>query len=247
MGEQSIPDLIVDLLRDNARVVADIGRTLAGFDGTIVLVSNPVDVLTQVMTEASGLPPARVLGTGTLLDTSRLRQMLGRRLQLATNSIHAQVVGEHGDSEVVLWSGAHDVIDGTMSAGTLGQFVLYALIGGGSVGALAEVRRQLGPDGDRVQGVFVTVDPERDTPELLKGYLGSMDPSFVGLTGTPDEIKAAAKEFKVFYQKVPTDNGNYTIDHTAGAFVFDPSGKVRLFVRYGMPVEDLLADIRQLL
>ncbi len=96
----------LDLLRDNARVVADIGRTLAGFDGTIVLVSNPVDVLTQVMTEASGLPPARVLGTGTLLDTSRLRQMLGQRLHLATTSIHAQVVGEHGDSEVVLWSGA---------------------------------------------------------------------------------------------------------------------------------------------
>jgi L-lactate dehydrogenase len=96
----------LDLLRDNAQVVADIGRTLAGFDGTIVLVSNPVDVLTQVMTTASGLPPARVLGTGTLLDTSRLRQMLGQRLQLATTSIHAQVVGEHGDSEVVLWSGA---------------------------------------------------------------------------------------------------------------------------------------------
>jgi protein SCO1/2 len=112
---------------------------------------------------------------------------------------------------------------------------------------LAEVRRRLGPDGDKVQGVFVTVDPERDTPELLKGYLGSMDPSFVGLTGTPDEIKAAAKEFKVFYQKVPTQNGNYTIDHTAGAFVFDPSGQVRLFVRYGVPVDDLVSDIRQLL
>ena len=96
----------LDLLRDNARVVADIGGTLAGFAGTVVLVSNPVDLLTQVMTEASGLPPERVLGTGTLLDTSRLRQMLGQRLQLATNSIHAQVVGEHGDSEVVLWSGA---------------------------------------------------------------------------------------------------------------------------------------------
>ncbi|MES2715128.1 MAG: L-lactate dehydrogenase [Pseudomonadota bacterium] len=96
----------LDLLRDNAHLVADIGRTLAGFAGTVVVVSNPVDVLTQVMAEASGLPPARVLGTGTLLDTSRLRQMLGQRLQLATNSIHAQVVGEHGDSEVVLWSGA---------------------------------------------------------------------------------------------------------------------------------------------
>ena len=94
------------LLQDNARLVTDIGRTLAGFAGTVVLVSNPVDVLTQVMTEASGLPPARVLGTGTLLDTARLRQMLGQRLQLATHSIHAQVVGEHGDSEVVLWSGA---------------------------------------------------------------------------------------------------------------------------------------------
>lgn len=96
----------LDLLRDNARLVREIGHTLAGFAGTIVLVTNPVDVLTQVMTQASGLPPARVLGTGTMLDTARLRQMLGQSLQVATQSIHAQVVGEHGDSEVVLWSGA---------------------------------------------------------------------------------------------------------------------------------------------
>ena len=96
----------LDLLRDNARLVSEIGHTLAGFAGTIVLVTNPVDVLTQVMTQASGLPPARVLGTGTMLDTARLRQMLGQNLQVATQSIHAQVVGEHGDSEVVLWSGA---------------------------------------------------------------------------------------------------------------------------------------------
>ncbi len=96
----------LDLLRDNARIVSEIGRTLAGFAGTVVMVTNPVDVLTQVMTEASGLPPERVLGTGTMLDTSRLRQTLGQTLNLATNSIHAQVVGEHGDSEVVLWSGA---------------------------------------------------------------------------------------------------------------------------------------------
>jgi L-lactate dehydrogenase len=96
----------LDLLRDNARVVADIGRRLAGFDGIVVMVTNPVDVLVRVMTEASGLPPARVLGTGTMLDTARLRQMLGERLGIAPGSIHAQVVGEHGDSEVVLWSGA---------------------------------------------------------------------------------------------------------------------------------------------
>ena len=96
----------LDLLIDNARIVTEIGRTLAGFAGTVVMVSNPVDVLTQVMTEASGLPPERVLGTGTMLDTARLRQTLGQTLNLAINSIHAQVVGEHGDSEVVLWSGA---------------------------------------------------------------------------------------------------------------------------------------------
>lgn len=96
----------LDLLRDNARIVADIGRALAGFDGTIVMVTNPVDVLTGVMQQASGLPPERVLGTGTMLDTARLRQVLGRELGVAPTSIHAQVVGEHGDSEVVLWSGA---------------------------------------------------------------------------------------------------------------------------------------------
>lgn len=96
----------LDLLRDNAHLVADIGHMLLGFAGTVVLVTNPVDVLTHVMTATSGLPPERVLGTGTMLDTSRLRQMLGRELQVATQSIHAQVIGEHGDSELVLWSGA---------------------------------------------------------------------------------------------------------------------------------------------
>lgn len=96
----------LELLRDNARVAAELGRRLAGFGGTVVVVTNPVDVLVRVMTEASGLPPRRVIGTGTMLDTARLRQMLGERLGLAPASIHAQVVGEHGDSEVVLWSGA---------------------------------------------------------------------------------------------------------------------------------------------
>jgi L-lactate dehydrogenase len=96
----------LDLLRNNARLVAEIGRSLAGFGGTVVLVTNPVDVLTQLMAEASGLPPERVLGTGTMLDTARLRQMLGTTPHLDTASIHAQVIGEHGDSEVLLWSGA---------------------------------------------------------------------------------------------------------------------------------------------
>ncbi len=112
---------------------------------------------------------------------------------------------------------------------------------------LAEVRKRLGADGERVQGVFVTVDPERDTAPVLKAYLQAMDPSFLGLRGALPEVDAAAREFKVFFQKVPTAAGNYTMDHTAGAFLFDPDGQVRLFVRYGTKVEDLTADIRQLL
>lgn len=94
------------LLRDNARVLADIGKRLRGARGTIVVVTNPVDVLTHVMADATGLPRARVIGTGTMLDTARLRHVIGRLIHVSSRSVHAQVVGEHGDSEVVLWSTA---------------------------------------------------------------------------------------------------------------------------------------------
>lgn len=94
------------LLRDNAAIARDLARRLAPIRGLVIVVSNPVDVLTQIVWEESGLPPARVLGTGTLLDTARLREMLGRELGVEPRSVHAQVVGEHGDSEVVLWSTA---------------------------------------------------------------------------------------------------------------------------------------------
>lgn len=96
----------LDLLRDNAAIVRDIGRRLGGCRGIIVMVTNPVDVLTQVMTGVSSLSPARVIGTGTMLDTARLRHVLSRTLRVDPRSVHAHVVGEHGDSEVVLWSGA---------------------------------------------------------------------------------------------------------------------------------------------
>jgi protein SCO1 len=112
---------------------------------------------------------------------------------------------------------------------------------------LAELRRRLGPHGDKVQGIFVSVDPERDTPEVLKAYLQAMDPSFVGLTGSHEDVQAVAREFKVFYQKVQTPSGGYTIDHTAGSYIFDQQGQVRLFARYGMPLDQLTADVRQLL
>jgi L-lactate dehydrogenase len=96
----------LQLLADNFRVATEIGRRLAGCPGVLVVVSNPVDVLTRVLQQASGLPPERVLGTGTMLDTARLRQLLGQVLSVDAHSVHAHVVGEHGDSEVVLWSGA---------------------------------------------------------------------------------------------------------------------------------------------
>jgi protein SCO1/2 len=112
---------------------------------------------------------------------------------------------------------------------------------------LAEVRRRLGADGNKVQGVFVTVDPDRDTPEVLKAYLGNLDKDFIGLRGSKEETDAASREFKVFYQKVPTQGDQYTIDHTAGGYLFDPAGRVRLFVRYGMGADKLTADVTKLL
>ena len=97
----------LDLLRDNAATLRGIAARLRSYRGLVIVVSNPVDVLTCVVAEASGLPPERVIGTGTMLDTARLRQLLGQELRVDPRSIHAQVVGEHGDSEVVLWSSAH--------------------------------------------------------------------------------------------------------------------------------------------
>lgn len=94
------------LLRDNARMAREIGACLAGFAGIVVVVTNPVDVLVRIVAESSGLPVTRVIGTGTMLDTARLRHAIGRELRVDPRSVHAQVVGEHGDSEVVLWSGA---------------------------------------------------------------------------------------------------------------------------------------------
>jgi L-lactate dehydrogenase len=106
-GRNSRPDESrLDLLRDNAIVIRDIGRRLRQYTGVAIVVSNPVDVLTYELAQASGLPHERVLGTGTMLDTARLRQTVGLTLGIDPRSVHAQVVGEHGDSEVVLWSSA---------------------------------------------------------------------------------------------------------------------------------------------
>ena len=112
---------------------------------------------------------------------------------------------------------------------------------------LAAIRKSLGAEGDKLQSVFVTIDPERDTPEILKAYVANFGAGFTALRGTPEQTAAAAKEFKVFFAKVPGRNGgNYTMDHSAASFVFDPAGRVRLYVPYGGDAKKFAADLKQL-
>ena len=117
-----------------------------------------------------------------------------------------------------------------------------------SMSELAEVKRALGADGDRLQGLFVSVDPERDTPEMLKAYMTNFDPSFLALRGTPEQLAAVAKDFKIYYKRVegqtPT---SYTMDHSAGSYVYDPAGRLRVYHRYGSGAQSLAADVRTLL
>lgn len=112
---------------------------------------------------------------------------------------------------------------------------------------LKAVKEQLGADGMRMQVLFITVDPERDTAELLASYVPAFDPSFLGLYGDNAAISKVARDFKVFYQKVPGKApDSYTVDHTAGSYIFDPLGRLRLFARFGNAA-NLAADIRTLL
>lgn len=113
---------------------------------------------------------------------------------------------------------------------------------------MAEVKKRLGADGDKLQVIFVTLDPERDTPQVLAQYVPGFDPSFVGLYGTREQTAVTAKDFKVFYQKVPgKTETSYTLDHTAGSYVFDREGRLRLFLRHGGGVEPIVADLKALL
>lgn len=113
---------------------------------------------------------------------------------------------------------------------------------------LVEVKQALGADGSKLQAVFVSLDPERDTPEVLKAYLGNFDESFVGLHGTPEEIAAVAKDFKIFFKKVPGKAaGTYTLDHSAGTYLYDTQGRLRVYQRYGAGPQVLTQDVKSLL
>ncbi|MGV7208557.1 SCO family protein [Oxalobacteraceae bacterium A2-2] len=113
---------------------------------------------------------------------------------------------------------------------------------------MAAVMKELGPQADQVQVLFVTVDPERDTQELLAQYVPAFDSRFLGLRGTPGQLAKVAKEFKVYYAKVEGSSPkNYSMDHTAGSYVFDKNGKIRLFIRHGQGPQPIVHDLRQLL
>jgi protein SCO1/2 len=113
---------------------------------------------------------------------------------------------------------------------------------------MAQVMKKLGPDADRVQVLFITLDPERDTAEVLRQYVPAFDQRFIGLRGDAAQTQKVAQDFKVFYQKVPGKlPGSYTMDHTAGTYVYDPQGRVRLFIRYGQPTDSIAHDLKILL
>jgi protein SCO1 len=117
-----------------------------------------------------------------------------------------------------------------------------------SMSELAQARKLLGADGERLQGLFVSIDPERDTPAVMKEYMANFDSSFLALYAKPDELPDLAKRFKIYYKKVPGSTPDtYTMDHSAGSYIFDPQGKVRLYFRYGSGAQAMADDVKLLL
>lgn len=110
----------------------------------------------------------------------------------------------------------------------------------------AEVKKLLGAEGERLQVIFVTIDPERDTPQVIQPYVTAFDPSFLGLYGDAQRTRETAAEFKVFYQKVPT-GGSYTMDHSTLSYAFDPQGRLRLALRHEQNAQDYAQDLQRLL
>ena len=117
-----------------------------------------------------------------------------------------------------------------------------------SMTELAETKQLLGADRDRLQGLFVTVDPKRDTPDVMKAYMAAFDPSFLALYAQDTPLEQVAQSFRIYYKEVPGPTPtSYTMDHSAGSYVYDPEGRIRLYHRYGSGAAGLAADIKQLL
>jgi len=156
----------------------------------------------------------------------------GRELALADHHGKARTLADFRGKAVVIFFGFTQCPDVCPTA----------------LSALAEAMRRLGPDAARVQVLFVTIDPERDTADLLSRYVPAFDPSFLGLRGDAAATARVAKEFKVLYQKVPGQTPDtYTMDHSAGLYLFDPQGRLRVFESHGQGAEAIAHDLAQLL
>jgi len=156
----------------------------------------------------------------------------GRELALADHHGKARTLADFRGKAVVIFFGFTQCPDVCPTA----------------LSTLAEAMRRLGPDAARVQVLFVTIDPERDTADLLSRYVPAFDPSFLGLRGDAEATARVAKEFKVLYQKVPGQTPDtYTMDHSAGLYLFDPQGRLRVFESHGQGAEAIAHDLAQLL
>jgi protein SCO1/2 len=156
----------------------------------------------------------------------------GRELALADHHGKARTLADFRGKAVVIFFGFTQCPDGCPTA----------------LSALAEAMRRLGPDATRVQVLFVTIDPERDTADLLSRYVPAFHPSFLGLRGDAEATARVAKEFKVLYQKVPGQTPDtYTMDHSAGLYLLDPQGRLRVFESHGQGAEAIAHDLAQLL
>ena len=117
-----------------------------------------------------------------------------------------------------------------------------------SMAELAGIKKALGADSGKLQAIFISVDPERDTPEILRAYMGNFDPTFLALRPSAGQLAAIAKDFKIYYKKVEGKSAtSYSMDHSAGNYIYDPQGRLRLYSRYGSPADGLLGDVRLLL
>ncbi len=117
-----------------------------------------------------------------------------------------------------------------------------------SLGEMAQAKALLGEQGERLQGLFISVDPERDTPEIMREYMANFDPGFLALHAPLDQLPDVAKSFKIYYKKVDGQTAtSYTMDHSAGSYVYDTRGRIRLYHRYGSGAEALASDVKRLL
>lgn len=155
----------------------------------------------------------------------------GKSLELVDHNGHKRTLADYRGKVTVLFFG----------------FVQCPDVCPVTLAELAKVAKDLGPDAARLQVLFVTVDPERDTQEVLQQYVPAFNPSFVGLRGDAEATARVAKEFKIYFQKKSLDKGGYTVDHSAGSYILDQEGRLRLFAQYGTGAAALLNDIRLLL